>query len=113
MDLINQNVKHIKYGPGSITAEKDHAIWVQFQGEAGTKEFLFPEAFEKYLKACNPEVEQYTLEALQTKKEQIKLEKAQKREKYETELKAAQIEKKQGRTSHSKKTPVMKAKKEA
>jgi hypothetical protein len=78
MNLVNEKVEHINFGLGVITEEKDHKIWVQFQEKIGEKIFLYPEAFEKFLKAVNPTVENNVLEELHRKQEQIELERKEK-----------------------------------
>lgn len=78
MNLVNEKVEHINFGLGVITEEKDHKIWVQFQEKIGKKIFLYPEAFEKFLKAGNPTVENNVLEELHRKQEQIELERKEK-----------------------------------
>ena len=74
MNIVNESVKHIKFGFGVITEEKDHKICVQFQYNIGTKIFQYPEAFEKFLKAVNQIVEDNVLEELRIKQEQIETE---------------------------------------
>lgn len=74
MNLVNERVEHIMFGFGVITELKDHKIWVQFQDEIGTKVFLYPDAFEKYLKAENSTVENNVLEEWRRKQEQLELE---------------------------------------
>jgi hypothetical protein len=66
------------FGSGVITEVKDHKILVQFQDEIGTKLFLFPEVFEKFMKVLNPTVENDVLEQLHIKQEQLELERKEK-----------------------------------
>jgi len=81
MNLLNENVKHFMFGLGVITEAKDNKIWVKFQEEIGIKIFLYPEAFEKILKAENPVVEKDVLEELHIKQEQIEREVNEKKRK--------------------------------
>ncbi|MDF2523716.1 MAG: hypothetical protein K0R31_1357 [Clostridiales bacterium] len=78
MNILNESVKHIMFGSGVITEVKDHKILVQFQDEIGTKLFLFPEVFEKFMKALNPTVENDVLEQLRIKQEQLELKRKEK-----------------------------------
>lgn len=88
MNIVNERVEHIEFGTGVVTEQKDLKIWVEFQNSIGTKMFLYPEAFGKFLKAVNPEVENVVLEELHRKQEQIELEIAKK----EKERQAARLE---------------------
>lgn len=92
MNLINTTVEHILYGSGFITDVSEHVIWVRFQKPYGVKAFLFPEAFEKYLKAMDSEAEQGISEALRIKKEQAESEKQRKYKEHEEEIEAAKQE---------------------
>ena len=85
MIIVNEKVEHIEFGSGVITEVRDNKIWVQFQDKIGTKIFLYPEAFEKFLKAINPAVENNVMEEWSRKQEQIELE----LERKENERKAA------------------------
>ncbi len=86
MIILNEIVKHDMFGLGIITEVQNHRITVMFEDEIARKIFLYPEAFEEYLIAANPEIESYILEELHIKKEQIQLEHKEK-ERKATELK--------------------------
>ncbi len=62
MNIVNEKVEHILFGFGVITKVKEDKVWVQFQEEIGIKAFLYPEAFEKFLKAVNPELRRNAFE---------------------------------------------------
>ena len=47
--MLNETVRHIKYGLGKVAEVDQNHIWVSFSGEAGTKLFLYPDAFERFL----------------------------------------------------------------
>ncbi len=47
MNLVNKQVIHKIYGKGSVVKYNDSYIKIDFS--AGNKEFVFPDAFEKYL----------------------------------------------------------------
>lgn len=93
MNIVNEGVDHIKFGFGVIKEVKDHKIWVQFQDEIRTKVFLYPEAFEKFLKAVNPAVENNVVEEWHRKQVQIEQEhKEKEREAAELKEKKAKLE---------------------
>jgi uncharacterized membrane protein len=74
MNLINEKVEHIMFGSGVITEAVENKIWVLFQDEIGKKVFLYPDVFEKFLKASNPRMEDIVIEKLLIKQEQLELE---------------------------------------
>lgn len=78
MTIINEKVKHSKFGVGVITEVKEQKISVQFEDNVGTKAFLYPEAFENFLKAENPIVENNALDELSAKQDQIEIERKEK-----------------------------------
>lgn len=88
MNILNENVRHIMFGFGVITKVDDHRICVQFKDNIETKMFLYPEVFEKFMKAVEPTVQNYILEELHRKQEQLKLEIKRK----EKESEAAKLE---------------------
>jgi hypothetical protein len=48
MDLIKKTVMHKSFGQGTIIECSDSYVAVQF--ESGIKEFVYPDAFDRYLK---------------------------------------------------------------
>lgn len=70
MNLLNEVVEHIKFGNGVVTKLDDSKISVEFQGDIGTKLFQYPEAFEKFLKAINPNAENSVMEDLDKRLEE-------------------------------------------
>ena len=108
MTIINESVEHIVFGFGVITEVEDNKIWVQFQDEIGTKVFLYPEAFEKFLKAVNVAVESNILKECHRKQEQIEEERKEKEraaiELEEKKPKLEPVKKKAASKSRSKKS---------
>ena len=74
MNIVNEKVEHSKFGLGVIKEVKDHKISVQFEDMSETKEFLYPEIFEIFLKAMNPTVENNVLEELHIKQDKMDIE---------------------------------------
>ena len=54
MNLENAPVRHIRFGAGTVLRCENGMIAVQFP-EAGEKQFVFPEAFTKFLRCEDPE----------------------------------------------------------
>lgn len=86
--LVNEEVRHLKFGKGSIVEEPAEHIKVRFQSGV-EKTFLFPEAFEGFLSfekeelqetysrlACNARRRKETgrMEAIQKREDERKLE---------------------------------------
>ncbi len=103
MDLANEKVVHAQFGEGVITEVKEQKLWVQFQEEVGIKMFQYPEAFEKFLKAENLEVESSALEELKLKQEQLE------REREEKERKLAELEERKPKLESQKKRATSKS----
>lgn len=99
MIILNEIVEHIKFGSGVITELNGPKILVKFQDDIGTKMFLYPEAFESFLKAVNLKVENYVLEELHIKQKQEQIE----LERKEEEREAAELEEKMAEISNVKK----------
>lgn len=58
--LVNERVKHSKFGEGSIVEEPGEHIKVRFQDYDMVKSFMFPEAFDGFLRFEDKELqEQY------------------------------------------------------
>ena len=56
MELIGLKVKHTVFGVGTITENDGNYITVEFA--AKTTKFVYPDAFEKFIKAEEPSVQQ-------------------------------------------------------
>jgi hypothetical protein len=104
MNIANERVEHIRFGVGIITESEGDRIVVKFQDDVGEKAFQYPEAFEKFLKAENPTVQNDALEELHRKQEQLEIEMEQKRKEFEDaelekkrELEEAKLEKKKAK----------------
>ena len=53
MNLLNEKANHIKFGTGVIKSYENGIIRIQFGEEFGEKAFLYPTAFEHFLKFNN------------------------------------------------------------
>lgn len=53
MNCFNQQVTHTKFGIGRISERSGNVLTVYFQ-DYGSHTFVYPQAFEKYLKASDP-----------------------------------------------------------
>ena len=59
MNLVNEKAKHIKFGTGVIISNTNGIVRIQFdEEEFGEKAFLYPTAFETFLKLVNPALDE-------------------------------------------------------
>ncbi|MPM16572.1 hypothetical protein SDC9_62953 [bioreactor metagenome] len=55
MNLVNEKAKHIKFGTGVIKSNENGIVRILFdEEEFGEKAFIYPAAFETFLKLINP-----------------------------------------------------------
>lgn len=64
--MIGIKVKHIAFGLGTITAFDGKCILIEFA--AGEKRFVYPDAFEKFIKAEDPDVQSKIIKEIQDAK---------------------------------------------
>lgn len=94
MNLINEGVRHAKFGSGEIIDIEQGRVIVKFD-EQGEKSFAYPEAFELFLKLNSPQSQKDVMQQLDQKKEldlqekKLKMEESIKRE---AELKEEKLE---------------------
>lgn len=56
MNIVHEQVNHLKFGTGTITAQDSSTVTVKFSKEYGSKKFLYPSAFKFFLNLCNPSI---------------------------------------------------------
>lgn len=89
MKIMNKKLKHVQFGEGEVIGQESQKISVQFSEQYGTKQFVYPDAFGKFLKLNDAKLEVAVLEELNNKQEQIRDEKERVQKEYE-ETKAAE-----------------------
>lgn len=62
-DLIGAKVKHKIFGTGTITSIDKPYIFIEFA--IGEKKFLYPDAFESFITAEDPEIQRKMIEEIQ------------------------------------------------
>ena len=100
MELIGLKVKHTVFGAGVITEKIDNYIVVEFASK--TTKFVYPDAFEKFIRAEDADVQQTIINSIHA----AKVAAEQKRQAKEVARRAAE---EQGRTANA--VAVSKAKK--
>lgn len=107
MNLLNEKVKHNTFGCGVITEVNGNKISVKFGEDSRTKTFIYPDAFEKFLKAENPIVEEIILKEFRIKQEEINKE----LERIKQEHEAAELEQRKAKLEPVKKKTVARSRK--
>jgi len=83
MKIMNKKVKHIVFGEGKVISQETERISVQFSEQYGVKKFIYPDAFGKYLKLNDADLETAVDNELLSKLVRIKAEKEKKEQIYE------------------------------
>ena len=83
MDLIHEQVRHHKFGIGSIINQAEKIITVKFSGEDDIKMFEYPLAFDNYLICCNADLQDKIQEEVRFITEQIETDRKHKEEEAE------------------------------
>lgn len=104
MNILNEQIKHNLYGDGKAISQEADILCIQFSEQYGIKKFIYPDAFEKYLKLYNPDIEMNVLEELHDKQALIEAEELRKRQEYEEIVKSRELEKSL-LAAHKKKSP--------
>ena len=65
MNVIHEQVNHLKFGTGTITAQDSSTVTVKFSKEYGSKKFLYPSAFKLFLDLCDPSIKERMSNELQ------------------------------------------------
>lgn len=81
--LINKKVKHISFGDGKVVSQETQRITVQFSEQYGTKQFVYPNVFGKYLKLYDDDLQTSVLKEVLSNLAQINIEKENRQQLYE------------------------------
>lgn len=94
MDILNQEIGHILFGKGKVICQEAERLTIEFSEQYGTKQFVYPDAFEKHLKLSDSDIETAVQKELHAKQSRLEAERIRKHQEYETskaEEKAALI----------------------
>ncbi|MNI32363.1 hypothetical protein D3C73_862730 [compost metagenome] len=75
LSLIDQQVEHVTYGTGTVLTHSGDRITARFAGQTREKSFVYPEAFEHYLRSLDPDIQEQIMTDLQVKAEQAEADK--------------------------------------
>ena len=97
--MSNKTVKHISFGEGIITKEKDGKVFVQF--EIGEKKFPYT-SFEKYVTCYDTTLQEEFLKKAEISKAEKRTSESKKREKIKASIDRINVNKRKISTSSSK-----------
>ena len=53
LNIVNKQIKHTVFGEGKVISQSESKLSIEFSEKYGTKGFVYPDAFEKYLKLAD------------------------------------------------------------
>jgi len=80
MNLIKEQVRHSRFGLGTILGQTASTVEVRFGDAFGIKKFVYPSAFESFLVLCRPALKESMDQELSGIREQYAMERARKME---------------------------------
>jgi len=92
MELVNGQVEHILFGIGRIVCLEEEVLYVEFSKNKEIKRFVYPDAFDKYLKICDSKLKAIILTDLKIKNAQIEADRIKMQQKQEEEAKRIAME---------------------
>ncbi len=93
MNILNEEIGHITFGRGKVISQDADAFSVQFPEPYGSKKFVYPDAFERYLQLYNPDAASSVLAELKAKRAKLEAERIRKCEEYDATAKMRKLEK--------------------
>lgn len=67
MNILNKKINHIRFGEGKVTKQEENRIFIDFSGQYGIKEFVYPDGFKNYLKLEDAKLQAAVLDDLNRK----------------------------------------------
>lgn len=104
MGILNAKVTHNAFGTGLVSAFEGGVITICFF-DHGEKKFIYPDAFDKFLKMCDPALEAIVSADLSSKTAEIEAEKARLEQKCAEEAKHLAVQKAQKAAPKKKAAP--------
>lgn len=112
MRIVNERIQHIVFGEGTIISHVDDRLSIQFSERYGIKQFFYPDAFEKYLRMNNPDLEFSVLKDLHDKQLRIEAERLRIEQEEEEANRIMMLERSQLAAQKKKSTPKSKVPKQ-
>jgi hypothetical protein len=104
MNLVKEKIRHTLFGDGKVISQEAEILSIQFSEQYGIKKFVYPDAFEKYLKLYNHEIEISVLKNLHDKTARIEAEELRKKQENEDAARSRELERIE-LAAHKKKAP--------
>lgn len=92
MNIVNEQIQHIVFGEGTVISHENGRLSIQFPEQYGIKQFLYPDAFEKYLKLYNSDLQLSVMEELYDKQAQVEAERLRKQQEQEEANRIIELE---------------------
>ena len=108
MNIINEQIEHLQFGNGKVIGQETDTLSVQFSEQYGVKQFLYPDAFENFLKLSDSKVEVSVMKELHDKQARAEAEKLRKKQEYASSVENILLEK--ARLAAEKKKPSTRSK---
>ena len=80
MNLVSEQVRHERFGVGTIMGQTETAVEVRFEDSSGIKKFNYPSAFESFLELCRPALKETMDKKLSEIREQAEAERIRRME---------------------------------
>ncbi len=93
MILVNQRIDHVRFGEGVVVSNENGKMTVRFSANGETKSFIYPDAFEKFMKVQDPTIKKSVQKELDKRHKQIVAMEAHKQWEYEESVKKIASEK--------------------
>lgn len=93
MTLMNQRINHVRFGEGTIVSHENDKMTVQFSANDEIKCFIYPDAFDKFLKLYDPAMEKRVRKELDSRHEQLVAQEALKQKEHEESVQKIALEK--------------------
>lgn len=67
MNILNEKIQHKTFGEGTVINQDTSMIAIEFCEKYGVKQFVYPDAFEEFLKLNNSDLELSVIDELHEK----------------------------------------------
>jgi hypothetical protein len=78
MNILNEKIQHKTFGEGTVINQDTSKISIAFREQYGVKQFIYPDAFEEFLKLNNSDLESSVVQELHEKQAHIEAKRLQK-----------------------------------
>ncbi len=83
LNIVNKQIKHTVFGEGKVISQSESKLSIEFSEKYGTKGFVYPDAFEKYLKLADDKAQASVMDDLHRKEMHTALDKMEQQRQHE------------------------------